>query len=84
MNSSAFFERALRIAACLCMAAAARAETGVTDVAIVIGQSAVFSGPVADAGNPYRSGIELYFNQVKQDRWGQRPHTSTRRVGRCP
>lgn len=66
MSSSTFFAYALRIVACLCVAAAARAETGVTDTTIMIGQSAVFSGSVADTGNHYRSGIELYFNQVNR------------------
>jgi hypothetical protein len=36
----------------------AHAEPGVTDKAIVVGQSAVFSGPVAETGNNYRRGIE--------------------------
>lgn len=44
----------------------ARAETGVTDTAIAVGQSAVFSGPVAATGNNYRRGIELYFEQVNK------------------
>ena len=66
MSSSTFFEYALRIVACLCVAAAARAETGVTDTTIMIGQAAFFSGPVADTGNHDRSGIELYFNQVNR------------------
>jgi len=44
----------------------ARAETGVTDNAVIVGQSAVFSGPVADTGNHYRSGIELYFDKVNK------------------
>jgi branched-chain amino acid transport system substrate-binding protein len=44
----------------------ARAETGVTDTAITVGQSAVFSGPVAATGNNYRRGIELYFEQVNK------------------
>ena len=42
----------------------ARAETGVTDTAVIVGQSAVFSGQGADTGNHYRSGIELYFDKV--------------------
>jgi len=57
-------------AACLAIvalaAANARAETGVTDATVTIGQSAVFSGPVADTGNHYRSGIELYFDKVNR------------------
>lgn len=43
-----------------------RAETGVTDTVIAVGQSAVFSGPVAATGNNYRRGIELYFEQVNK------------------
>jgi ABC-type branched-subunit amino acid transport system substrate-binding protein len=43
-----------------------RAETGVTDTVIAVGQSAVFSGPVAATGNSYRRGIELYFEQVNK------------------
>lgn len=44
----------------------ARADNGVTDKAIVLGQSAVFSGPVAETGNNYRRGIELYFSQINK------------------
>jgi ABC-type branched-subunit amino acid transport system substrate-binding protein len=44
----------------------AHAETGVSDNAILVGQSAVFSGPVADTGNHYRRGIELYFEQANK------------------
>jgi branched-chain amino acid transport system substrate-binding protein len=44
----------------------AAAEPGVTDKAIVVGQSAVFSGPVAETGNNYRRGIELYFEQANK------------------
>lgn len=43
-----------------------RAETGVTDTAIAVGQSAVFSGPVAATGNNYRRGIELFFEQANK------------------
>jgi len=46
--------------------AIARAETGVTDAVIAVGQSAVFSGPVAATGNNYRRGIELYFEQINK------------------
>jgi branched-chain amino acid transport system substrate-binding protein len=44
----------------------AHAEPGVTDKAIAVGQSAVFSGPVAETGNNYRRGIELYFEQANK------------------
>lgn len=43
-----------------------RAEPGVTDTAIAVGQSAVFSGPVAATGNNYRRGIELFFEQANK------------------
>ncbi|MES2943249.1 MAG: ABC transporter substrate-binding protein [Pseudomonadota bacterium] len=45
---------------------ATAAETGVTDSTILIGQSAVFSGPVAATGSNYRRGIELYFEQANK------------------
>jgi ABC-type branched-subunit amino acid transport system substrate-binding protein len=38
----------------------------VTDKAILVGESAVFSGPVAETGNSYRRGIELYFDQANK------------------
>jgi branched-chain amino acid transport system substrate-binding protein len=44
----------------------AGAEPGVTDKTILVGQSAVFSGPVAETGNNYRRGIELYFEQANK------------------
>jgi branched-chain amino acid transport system substrate-binding protein len=44
----------------------ASAENGVTDKTILVGQSAVFSGPVAETGNNYRRGIELYFEQANK------------------
>jgi ABC-type branched-subunit amino acid transport system substrate-binding protein len=53
-------------AALLLSAALAYAESGVTDKAILLGQSAVFSGPVAETGNNYRRGIELYFEQANK------------------
>ena len=66
--------RAQRAAVCVAAAlgaavfgaGGARAETGVTDTTVLVGQSAVFSGPVADTGNHYRSGISLYFDKVNQ------------------
>jgi ABC-type branched-subunit amino acid transport system substrate-binding protein len=54
------------LVAALMACALARAETGVTDTVISVGQSAVFSGPVAATGNNYRRGIELYFEQVNK------------------
>jgi branched-chain amino acid transport system substrate-binding protein len=53
-------------AALLLSAALAHAEPGVTDKTIMVGQSAVFSGPVAETGNNYRRGIELYFEQANR------------------
>jgi len=47
----------------------ARAENGtngVSDTAIRIGQSAVFSGPAKDFGVDYRAGIKLYFDRVNK------------------
>ncbi|MDB5929824.1 MAG: amino acid/amide transporter substrate-binding protein family [Polaromonas sp.] len=54
------------LALALAAALPAQAETGVTDSTIAIGQSAVFSGPVAATGNNYRRGIELYFDQANK------------------
>jgi branched-chain amino acid transport system substrate-binding protein len=48
---------------------AARADntaSGVSDTAIRIGQSAVFSGPAKDFGVDYRAGIKLYFERVNK------------------
>jgi len=42
------------------------AENGVTDTAIRVGQSAVFSGVAQDFGNDYRAGIKLYFDRVNK------------------
>lgn len=44
----------------------ARADNGVTDGLIRIGQSAVFSGPAKDFGIDYRAGIRLYFDRVNK------------------
>src|SRR5689334_8993266 len=51
-------------AAALAVAANASAETGVTDSQVVLGQSAVFSGPAADLGTEMRNGAMAYFNHV--------------------
>ena len=58
--------RGLFLVLCLATGAVAQAETGVTDSTILVGQSAVFTGPVAATGNNYRRGIELYFEQVNK------------------
>ncbi|WP_414930035.1 ABC transporter substrate-binding protein [Variovorax sp. Root434] len=44
----------------------ARAENGVSDTTIRIGQSAVLSGPAKDFGIDYRAGIKLYFDRVNK------------------
>ncbi|MBJ2160022.1 ABC transporter substrate-binding protein [Variovorax sp. IB41] len=44
----------------------ARAENGVTDSTIRIGQSAVFSGPAKDFGVDYRAGIKLFFDRTNK------------------
>ncbi|MGJ7558153.1 ABC transporter substrate-binding protein [Variovorax sp. RB2P76] len=44
----------------------ARADNGVSDTTIRIGQSAVFSGPAKDFGVDYRAGIKLYFDRVNK------------------
>jgi len=58
-------------AACLALAlglaaSGVHAETGVTDGTVRVGESAVFSGPVADTGNHYRAGIALYFDEANR------------------
>ena len=47
----------------LCLGTAARAQ-GVTDKAIVLGQSAAFSGPAAELGQQYHLGAKLHFDRV--------------------
>jgi len=58
--------RALMAAAAALLLSPASAETGVSDTTVSVGQTAVFSGPVAATGNNYRRGIELYFEQVNK------------------
>jgi len=45
-------------------ACAARAETGVTDREVVVGQFAAFSGPAGQLGQRMRAGIEAHFKAV--------------------
>jgi branched-chain amino acid transport system substrate-binding protein len=45
-------------------ACAARAETGVTDREVLIGQFAAFSGPAGQLGTRMRAGIEAHFKAV--------------------
>ncbi|HWI79604.1 MAG TPA: ABC transporter substrate-binding protein, partial [Ramlibacter sp.] len=60
MKTSRFFLIAMfAFAAC-----AARAETGVTDREILIGQFAAFSGPAGQLGQRMRAGIEAQFKAV--------------------
>lgn len=49
---------------CLFGVAGAGAETGVTADRIVIGQTGVFTGPVADPALQYRAGAQLYFDEI--------------------
>lgn len=56
--------RYLLAAAALAAGVNAWAETGVTESQIVLGQSAVFSGPAADLGTEMRNGALAYFNHV--------------------
>jgi ABC-type branched-subunit amino acid transport system substrate-binding protein len=58
--------RRLLGALCVGAAAVAHAEPGVSDGTLLVGQSAVFSGPVAETGSHYRRGIELYFEQANK------------------
>ncbi len=45
-----------------------RAENGVTDTIIRIGQSAVFSGPAKDFGVDYRAGMQAVLRPRQQGR----------------
>lgn len=56
--------RNLLAAAALAAATYAAAETGVTESQILLGQSAVFSGPAADLGIEMRTGALAYFDAV--------------------
>ena len=47
-------------------AASAASAQGVTADTILIGQSAVFSGPAQDLGNEMRAGAEAYFKSVNE------------------
>lgn len=44
----------------------ARADTGVTEQRILLGQSAAFSGPAAQLGIQMHAGAKAYFDQVNQ------------------
>jgi branched-chain amino acid transport system substrate-binding protein len=56
--------RNLLAALALAFTAQAAAETGVTESQIVLGQSAVFSGPAQDLGTQMRDGALAYFDYV--------------------
>lgn len=58
------FRRLFALLLCLFGAAGVGAETGVTASSIVIGQTGVFSGPVAEPALQYRAGAQLYFDEV--------------------
>ena len=58
------FRGILALAFCLLGASGANAESGVTAGGILLGQSVVLSGPMAENGVNYTKGIKLYFDQV--------------------
>ena len=58
------FRGLLALLLCLIGATSAWAETGITPSSIVIGQTGVFSGPVAEPALQYRAGAQLYFDEV--------------------
>ncbi len=58
------FREALALSFCLLGASGAGAQTGVTPSSIVIGQTGVFSGPVAEPALQYRAGAQIYFDEV--------------------
>jgi ABC-type branched-subunit amino acid transport system substrate-binding protein len=58
-----------RVISLLCglgLFAAAHAETGVSADTILLGQSVVLSGPLAENGQQYTKGIRLYLDQVNK------------------
>ena len=61
-----FFRFALLIASLTVSCAIAHAEQGVTASTIIIGQSAPFSGPNAQAGKQYRDGALAYFQKINR------------------
>lgn len=58
------FRGILALALCLLGASGAGAESGVTSSGILLGQSVVLSGPMAENGVNYTKGIKLYFDQI--------------------
>lgn len=58
------FRGLLALSLCLFAAAEATAEIGVTSNSILLGQSVVLSGPQAENGVNYASGIKLYLDQI--------------------
>lgn len=58
------FRKFLALSLCLLGAASADAETGVTSNSIVIGQTGVFTGPVAEPALQYRAGAQFHFDEV--------------------
>jgi branched-chain amino acid transport system substrate-binding protein len=56
--------RLIGLLAALAFAGAAHAQDGVSDKAIVIGQSAAFTGPAAQLGIQMRSGAKLWIDHV--------------------
>ncbi|MCP5296659.1 MAG: ABC transporter substrate-binding protein [Zoogloeaceae bacterium] len=58
------FRRLLVLSFCLFGTAGVGAETGVTTDRIVIGQTGVFTGPVAEPALQYRAGAQFYFDEI--------------------
>ncbi|MDP1633496.1 MAG: ABC transporter substrate-binding protein [Gallionellaceae bacterium] len=58
------FRRLVALSLCLLGTAGVGAESGVTAGSIIIGQTGVFSGPVADPALQYRAGAQLYFDDI--------------------
>lgn len=54
----------LALLLCLTGAVGAGAETGISASSIVIGQTGVFSGPVAEPALQYRAGAQIYFDEI--------------------
>ena len=67
----------LSVALALAAAGPVRAQDGVTDKTIVIGQSAAFSGPAAQLGIQLRSGAKLWLDHVNAQRRHPRPPDRT-------
>lgn len=58
------WQQVLAMLAAAAMALSARADAGVSDREIVVGQFAAFSGPAAQLGQRLNVGIQAYFKAV--------------------